>query len=1091
MAKTTFRDLIYDPKLGRRHPQRQPAQGVHPRRGVGAVVRARPARHGPRPGRGGQGRLHARVGLGHRHGRHHLHGAGRVADHPLLPPGVVRPVHALPGGRRVARQDPAPHRDGRRTGVRPRPAARRVRQHRPRACHGRRRRPRSASSARRSPPRSPRPSRCSATSSSSTSRKAAVRLPDGAPAQVETVTITVDGKSIEARKGEMVIAAAERGGVYIPRFCWHPRHAAGGHVPHVPGRGQGPPRLRPAARLLRAGGRRPGGRHRLAQGQEGPGRRPRVPPHQPPPRLPGVRPGRRVPPPGPDLRLRPGREPVRRGEAPLGEAHPDQPPGGPRPGALHPVRPLHPLRRRGGRRRRDRLHRPGRRHRGQHLPRRRRSPRTSAATSSRSARWAPSPATPYRFKARPWDLERVESTCTVCAVGCRIAVQSSPNRLTRHLGIDSDPVNHGWLCDKGRFGYEADRRPTTAWPTPLVRRATASSSRRRGARPCRPRPTACARSSTRPGPGAVAVLGGARLANEDAYAWAKLAKARARHRQRRLPAGRRPAGRGRARACPGPPSTRRARAPAVAPARPRPQGGAAGPLPAAARGGRSTRASPWSSWRPQRHRPHPPRRRQPRAPPGRGGRGGPGPGRAERRVPDRRGRRRVGGRPSAAAAELLGAAESVVVVLGRPSLAEPAVGDGRRRRRAGPGPARRPLPPRPAAGQRARRPRHGPGPRACCPAGCRSTTAGAWFADGVGHGARRAGASTPPASSRPRPTSDIQALVLLGADPLADFPDRGLARRALDARRLHGRRRHLRQPRRCGGADVVLPAAGFAERPGTTTNIEGRVTRLGQKVTAPGTARPDWMIAVELRQPPRRRPRLRVARRHRGRDRAPGPVPRRPHPRRRWPRRATATAWSCRSTGRRRRRTERRPAGGGASRWRRPRPRARRSLPEPEPDADAPLEPRGRRRSTDADAGTPRAGGRPPLLRVRAGGGHVAGAARSTPTRCAWCRAAASTTPACSCSSRRRWPRSSPAPACGPTPTTSAASASPPATRCGSRRPGARSPSRRWPTRRCCGARPSLAFNQPGPGAADLIDARQPVTDVRVETVAPGSGHVA
>ena len=36
-----------------------------------------------------------------------------------------------------------------------------------------------------------------------------------------------------------------------------------------------------------------------------------------------------------------------------------------------------------------------------------------------------------------------------------------------------------------------------------------------------------------------------------------------------------------------------------------------------------------------------------------------------------------------------------------------------------------------------------------------------------------------------------------------------------------------------------------------------------------------------------------------------------------------------------------------------------------------------------------------------------------------------------------------------------------------------------------------LQFNLPGPGAADLIDAGQPVTDVRVETVAPGSGHVA
>ena len=33
----------------------------------------------------------------------------------------------------------------------------------------------------------------------------------------------VDGKLIEAKQGEMVIAAAERGGVYIPRFCWHPR----------------------------------------------------------------------------------------------------------------------------------------------------------------------------------------------------------------------------------------------------------------------------------------------------------------------------------------------------------------------------------------------------------------------------------------------------------------------------------------------------------------------------------------------------------------------------------------------------------------------------------------------------------------------------------------------------------------------------------------------------------------------------------------------------------------------------------------------------------------------------------------------------
>src|SRR6202023_1464227 len=36
------------------------------------------------------------------------------------------------------------------------------------------------------------------------------------------------------------------------------------------------------------------------------------------------------------------------------------------------------------------------------------------------------------------------------------------------------------------------------------------------------------------------------------------------------------------------------------------------------------------------------------------------------------------------------------------------------------------------------------------------------------------------------------------------------------------------------------------ERPGTTTNLEGRVSRLGPKVTAPGFAWSDWMIAVEV-----------------------------------------------------------------------------------------------------------------------------------------------------------------------------------------------------------------------------------------------------
>ncbi|HET9773255.1 MAG TPA: molybdopterin-dependent oxidoreductase, partial [Acidimicrobiia bacterium] len=47
-------------------------------------------------------------------------------------------------------------------------------------------------------------------------------------------------------------------------------------------------------------------------------------------------------------------------------------------------------------------------------------------------------------------------------------------------------------------------------------------------------------------------------------------------------------------------------------------------------------------------------------------------------------------------------------------------------------------------------------------------------------------------------------------------------------------------------ADVLLPAAGYAEVDGTTTNLEGRVSTVSRRVTPPGTAREDWIIAADL-----------------------------------------------------------------------------------------------------------------------------------------------------------------------------------------------------------------------------------------------------
>jgi NADH-quinone oxidoreductase subunit G len=91
----------------------------------------------------------------------------------------------------------------------------------------------------------------------------------------------------------------------------------------------------------------------------------------------------------------------------------------------------------------------------------------------------------------------------------------------------------------------------------------------------------------------------------------------------------------------------------------------------------------------------------------------------------------------------------------------------------------------------------------------------------------------------------LGALVLIGADPLADFPDTGLALRGLSgARFVVAIDTHLNESAR--RADVVLPAAAWAERRGTFTNIEGRITWLSQLVVEHSVTWCDWMIACEL-----------------------------------------------------------------------------------------------------------------------------------------------------------------------------------------------------------------------------------------------------
>ena len=129
-------------------------------------------------------------------------------------------------------------------------------------------------------------------------------------------------------------------------------------------------------------------------------------------------------------------------------------------------------------------------------------------------------ATPYRFRARPWDLTAVESTCQHCSSGDRINLQSSQNRLLRILGVDSEPTNQGWLSDKCRFGFEYVNSPQRL-TVPLVRDEGGQLQEASWGEALDYAGRALGEIIGRSGGRAVAGLGGARATNEDAYAFSK------------------------------------------------------------------------------------------------------------------------------------------------------------------------------------------------------------------------------------------------------------------------------------------------------------------------------------------------------------------------------------------------------------------------------------------------------------------------------------------------------------------------------------------------------------------------------------------
>ena len=75
----------------------------------------------------------------------------------------------------------------------------------------------------------------------------------------------------------------------------------------------------------------------------------------------------------------------------------------------------------------------------------------------------------YRFKARPWELQNYSSICNHCSVGCNITVDVRYDQVARFRSRANDAIDDGWLCDRGRYGYQFVNSPERL-KAPLVRK---------------------------------------------------------------------------------------------------------------------------------------------------------------------------------------------------------------------------------------------------------------------------------------------------------------------------------------------------------------------------------------------------------------------------------------------------------------------------------------------------------------------------------------------------------------------------------------------------------------------------------------------
>ena len=128
----------------------------------------------------------------------------------------------------------------------------------------------------------------------------------------------------------------------------------------------------------------------------------------------------------------------------------------------------------------------------------------------------------YRFAARPWEFQSADSICSMCGVGCNVAVQTRNGELMRVNARLNEDVNEEWTCDKGKFEQywvnSSDRAKD-----PLIR--AASQLRRTSWDEALASAGKALKAASAADPDSVAGIGSSRASNEDLYLFQRLFRA--------------------------------------------------------------------------------------------------------------------------------------------------------------------------------------------------------------------------------------------------------------------------------------------------------------------------------------------------------------------------------------------------------------------------------------------------------------------------------------------------------------------------------------------------------------------------------------